>query len=279
MPSSLQKVQKHVNKKKGAKASALHEFSRDARRLRRAGNRDEKVSRSNKIQRMSNNQWTERTAFFRDQLPDVLHPFETAEIQHLIEEYLARHDEELAELRRERREGRPKSTRQVQLEQAVDVERKEYVSGYWMPDLQDFESLQKMEAWNGEWTGLANLRFARVDSEGRVKTSQFPPKGGSWQNTKKDVVKLPDFGADIVRRWLRFAYGGPLIINDVPDDFSTGASTSVLAQLYAFGEYIQDISFRLCVLDTLISRICEPDTDGKYWYPNEGTVTIVHKAC
>ncbi|KAK6443672.1 translation machinery-associated protein 16 [Oleoguttula sp. CCFEE 5521] len=179
MPSSLQKVQKHVNKKKGAKASALHEFSRDARRLRRAGNRDEKVSRGNKIQRMSNNQWTERTAFFRDQLPDVLHPFETAEIQRLIEEYLARHDEELAELRSERREGRPKSTRQVQLEQAVDVERKEYVSGYWMPDLQDFESLQKMEAWDGEWTGLANLRFARVDSEGRVKASQFPPKGGS----------------------------------------------------------------------------------------------------
>nr|OQO18002.1 hypothetical protein B0A51_12891 [Rachicladosporium sp. CCFEE 5018] len=179
MPSSLQKVQKHVNKKKGAKASALHEFSRDARRLRRAGNRDEKVSRSNKIQRMSNNQWTERTAFFRDQLPDVLHPFETAEIQRLIEEYLSRHDEELAQLKSERREGRPKSTRHVQLEQAVDVERKEYVSGYWMPDLQDFESLQKMEAWDGEWTGLANLRFARVDSEGRVKASQFPPKGGS----------------------------------------------------------------------------------------------------
>ena len=45
MPSrSLQKVQKHISKKKRAPGE-LHEESRDARRLRRAGARDERVAR------------------------------------------------------------------------------------------------------------------------------------------------------------------------------------------------------------------------------------------
>lgn len=44
MPVALHKVQKHISKKRGG-ADALHEFSRDARRLRRAGHRVERLSR------------------------------------------------------------------------------------------------------------------------------------------------------------------------------------------------------------------------------------------
>lgn len=44
MARTFQKVHKHVNKKKGA-VEALHENSRDAKRLRRAGARDDRVSR------------------------------------------------------------------------------------------------------------------------------------------------------------------------------------------------------------------------------------------
>lgn len=44
MPVALHKVQKHITKKRGA-AEALHENSRDARRLRRAGHRDDRLSR------------------------------------------------------------------------------------------------------------------------------------------------------------------------------------------------------------------------------------------
>lgn len=39
---NLQKVQKHISKKRGA-VGAMHENSRDAQRLRRAGARDERL--------------------------------------------------------------------------------------------------------------------------------------------------------------------------------------------------------------------------------------------
>lgn len=45
MARSLNKVQKQISKKRGGKPNSLHENSRDARRLRAAGAREEKVSR------------------------------------------------------------------------------------------------------------------------------------------------------------------------------------------------------------------------------------------
>ena len=45
MARSLQKVQKQIAKKRGGKPTALHENSRDARRLRTAGAREDKLTR------------------------------------------------------------------------------------------------------------------------------------------------------------------------------------------------------------------------------------------
>lgn len=45
MARALSKVQKKISKKRGGKPTALHENSRDAQRLRRAGAREEKLAR------------------------------------------------------------------------------------------------------------------------------------------------------------------------------------------------------------------------------------------
>lgn len=46
MPSTLDKARKHINKKKGADASgALHQFSRDSKRLQTAQIRDERLEK------------------------------------------------------------------------------------------------------------------------------------------------------------------------------------------------------------------------------------------
>lgn len=45
MPKNLAKVQKKIAKKKGKSVSSLHENSRDAKRLRRAGARSEKLDK------------------------------------------------------------------------------------------------------------------------------------------------------------------------------------------------------------------------------------------
>ncbi|KAI6909719.1 hypothetical protein KC318_g9043 [Hortaea werneckii] len=179
MPSKLAKVQKQVTKKKGQRSTALHEKSRDSLRMQKAGARDDRVARVTAVREKANRQWLERIAFFQDRLPDTLHPMDVEQIQTLIQEYLSRDEDELAQIKSERRPGRPPSTRQTVLEQTREMERKEFESGFWLPNLQDEETLVKLDGWKGDWAGLGVLRFVRVDAKGGVHESQFPPRGAS----------------------------------------------------------------------------------------------------
>lgn len=179
MPSKLAKVQKHVAKKKGAKINSLHENSRDAKRLRNAGTRDDRVARLSAIREKANKLWLDRVAFVQARLPETLHPLDVESIRHIIEDYLARNDDEIVSLKAERRSGRPASTRQTLLEQQKHVDESEYDSGFWTPNLQDDVTLTKLDGWNGEWVALSTMSFVRVNRKGHVSASEFPPRGAS----------------------------------------------------------------------------------------------------
>lgn len=179
MPSALAKVQKHVKKKKGDKIKSLHENSRDAQRLRRAGNRDDRAARLSSIREQVNKQWIDRIAFFQKRLPETLHPLKIEKVLSLIHQYVARNDDELAQLMEERRNGRPPSTRQTLLKQQREHDAKEFESGLWLPNLQDEETLVKLDGWKGDWVSLGTMRFVRVDERRGLKESQFPPRGAS----------------------------------------------------------------------------------------------------
>jgi translation machinery-associated protein 16 len=84
-------------------------------------------------------------------------------------------DEEINALQAERRSGRPATTRQQLLELAKDNEKKEYKSGLWVPNLQDEQTLLKLDAWEHDWLSLGNMEFVRIDDEGVIKEAQFPP--------------------------------------------------------------------------------------------------------
>lgn len=179
MPSKLSKVQKSIGKKKGSKINALHENSRDAQRLRRAGSRDDTVARKHSVREKANLPWLDRVNFFKDNLPDTLHPLTVPEMQDLVERFVHRADEDLEQLKQERRKGRPPSTWQTLIEQHMDLEGKEYESGFWMPDLRDEETLVKLDGWKREWPGLGQMRYVRLDKNGVINESHFPPKGSS----------------------------------------------------------------------------------------------------
>ncbi|KAL8780562.1 MAG: hypothetical protein Q9194_000833 [Teloschistes cf. exilis] len=153
MPKNLAKVQKQIARKKGAATSSLHENSRDAKRLRRAGARSEKL---------------EKLAAARAK---AYQPYRKL--------YLSRNADELATIQSERRPGRPTSTREDTLKQGIDVEDKEYASGLWIPDISDAATVDRLAAWNGEWSSLNNLRFVRIAKDGVKHTSSFPPNGNS----------------------------------------------------------------------------------------------------
>jgi translation machinery-associated protein 16 len=120
-----------------------------------------------------------RTKSFQSYTMEHGAPLTVAEIQAMIDDFLGRDDEELATLQASRRAGRPPTTRETLLKQNQTMEQGEYASGFWVPDLENIDVLQKLKMWDGKWASLATLKFSRIAKDGTKKESSFPPKGMS----------------------------------------------------------------------------------------------------
>ncbi|KAI9816491.1 MAG: hypothetical protein M1827_001623 [Pycnora praestabilis] len=178
MPKSFAKVHKKISKKRG-NINSLHENSRDSQRLRRAGARDDKLGRVSTARAKANQPHIQRVAFFQQATREASSPLPPDAVHVLIERYLQRDSEELANLRTERRPGRPTSTREDLLNQKATTEVKEFDTGFWMPDIEDTDNLAFLERWNGEWSSLNTMKFVRITRTGVRLDSSFPPKGQS----------------------------------------------------------------------------------------------------
>ncbi|EXJ73794.1 uncharacterized protein A1O5_03556 [Cladophialophora psammophila CBS 110553] len=177
MARSLNKVQKQISKKRGGKLNALHENSRDAKRLRRAGAREEKLGRLMDAAARANQVYVDRVAWFKSALEGSSGPLTDEEMQVLTQSFIDREDEELAEAKQQRRPGRPPTKVEEKISQRKEVEDREFRAGFWIPELRNGESRSKVERWAGEWGGLNTLDFVRVIKSGDIKPSSFPPKG------------------------------------------------------------------------------------------------------
>ncbi|KAI6245512.1 Translation machinery-associated protein 16 [Erysiphe necator] len=177
MTKGLEKLQKHIIKKKG-KNSALHENSRDAQRLRRAQGRDDKLEKMALARRKMDRPLLERAKYFQKsiQLSDgkIL---EMEEIQTLIKRFLEQFKEELLQCKKQRRPGRPSSAREDLMRLKVAAGEKEHQNGFYMPDLADENNILLLKKWEGSWSYLATLKWVRISSTGNVQISRFPPKG------------------------------------------------------------------------------------------------------
>lgn len=176
MPRALNKVQKHISKKKGGKPTALHENSRDARRLRTAGAREDKIARIATAAARSNRIYVNRVAWMKDHLGELNTPLTDEEVIQVVKDYIAREDDELNELKAAQRPGRPKSKAEERIQVRIDAEEHEFASGFWAPDFRDEEALQKLQRWTEDWAGLGYLKVVRVYKNGEIKASSFPPK-------------------------------------------------------------------------------------------------------
>jgi hypothetical protein len=72
----------------------------------------------------------ERAAFFQNAIQESKGPLELPAIQALIETFVHQNDEEYAQLRKERRAGRPASTREDILRMKIAVDEKEHEIGF-----------------------------------------------------------------------------------------------------------------------------------------------------
>ncbi|KAJ5455134.1 hypothetical protein N7475_010255 [Penicillium sp. IBT 31633x] len=178
MPVTLEKVHKQISKKRNT-LNALHENSRDAHRLRKAGARDDRLSRHNATVSRARQPYMDRIRYIYEAIQETTEALTTEEICEFVTKYIDRDTEEIKQLESERRKGRPPSKREEALKQRVQTEDREFFTGLWMPDLGDQYAMTAMRTWNGHWSGLSAIKFMRFTKNGEKLPSTFPPKSMS----------------------------------------------------------------------------------------------------
>lgn len=175
MPKSLEKTRKRIAKKRNGNI-VLHEFSRDTKKLHKAQVRDERLEKLAAARKKHDQPLIHRITFFQKAAEENDgQAFDLAKVQDLIKEYVHQHDQELEELKRSRRPGRPASTKEDLLRLKVETLRKEQQNGFFLPDLLKQNNLDLLKRWEGAWSFLASLSFVRINEAGTVKPSSFPP--------------------------------------------------------------------------------------------------------
>ncbi|KAF8216418.1 hypothetical protein K438DRAFT_1925583 [Mycena galopus ATCC 62051] len=87
------------------------------------------------------------------------------ELHTLARAWVARHDGALAEEQAARRKGRPKSAKEMRIEELKLREQEIYRTGMEIPDLTDAPTLARFRKWDVKSLGYAHLlRFARISS-------------------------------------------------------------------------------------------------------------------
>ncbi|PBP20840.1 putative Translation machinery-associated protein 16 [Diplocarpon rosae] len=179
MPKSLEKTRKKISKKKG-NITALHENSRDVQRLRRAGMRDDKLVKVAAARRKNDRPLIQRATYFQEAIrANDGKPLDLETVKSLIQSFVHQKDEEFSQLMKERRPGRPASTREDLLKTKIAADEKEYENGFYLPDLTDENNVIFLDRWEGSWPYLSTLKWVRISSSGQIQEAKFPPKGES----------------------------------------------------------------------------------------------------
>ncbi|KAH0441976.1 hypothetical protein CcaCcLH18_01836 [Colletotrichum camelliae] len=198
MPTTLSKTRKQIAKKRNGHVEALHEFSRDSKRLHKASVRDDKLQKLAATRGKKEQPMLTRASYFQKAIQEKgSKPLELATIQELIHEcvYIAssearksdlfcsfvhQYDEEYAEVKKTRRPGRPASAKEDLLKLKISTLEDEYKgNGFYLPDLTNDSNILMLDRWEGSWAYLASVAWVRINADGNTKKSSFPPKGSS----------------------------------------------------------------------------------------------------
>ncbi|KAJ3481658.1 hypothetical protein NLG97_g7767 [Lecanicillium saksenae] len=178
MPTSLHKTRKAISKKRGGEVNALHAKSRDSKRLRMAHARDIRLDKLASARSKKEEPIVDRIEYFHNQLKEKdVTSLELSEVQNLIHNFVHQHDEELDEVKKARRPGRPASTREDLLKRKIDTLEEEWEKGFLIPNIFDEENGQKLLGYEGSWAYLATIAWSKVSKAGKVSKGDFPSKG------------------------------------------------------------------------------------------------------
>lgn len=126
-----------------------------------------------------------RVGYFKIETKDSTAPLSTAQVRNLIERYACRllgsggrcklicgsprwvhrDDDELSRIQSERRSGRPASPKEDLLKQRINRELEEFRTGFYVPDLQNWENMEWLQRWDGSVGSLAQVKFTRISKD------------------------------------------------------------------------------------------------------------------
>jgi translation machinery-associated protein 16 len=154
-----------LKKIKGKKEQA-HPNSRKANQIQRAALRDERISAATTQRSKEHMKFVNRIGFFKIAAMSTDSPtIDDAQARVLVQTYIDRNKGEQADLAAARRPGRPKSSREDQLQMLYDVEMSEFRSGFKIPDLLDDKNVAMLKAWPGDYGGLQKINMRLLQKE------------------------------------------------------------------------------------------------------------------
>lgn len=163
-PSSpLQISERSIKKKSGP----THPHSRRATQLARVALRKDKLQHAKNVRSRSSNAKVDRLSTLILMLPDDVDSLPDLAAVHTFigDNFLTRHQDELHELKADRRPGRPPHKREIELKEIIAKELQEYAEGFEIPDLTSKTNVQLLREWQGDPQALPLFRMVRISSK------------------------------------------------------------------------------------------------------------------
>ncbi|KAG0273748.1 hypothetical protein BGZ95_010464 [Linnemannia exigua] len=148
----------------------IHPSSRKAQQVMRVVLRKDRLEHRQKVRANNSFSTSDRILWFRHAVPDDVKTLTREEQHALIEEYLARYNEEYESLVALHRPGkvRPKAAREDMLAAFIAKERQEYASGFEIPDFSSPKNVVILREWDGDLNSLNRIKMVRLNDPNYV---------------------------------------------------------------------------------------------------------------
>ncbi|KAF9352859.1 translation machinery-associated protein 16 [Mortierella sp. AD094] len=143
----------------------IHPSSRKAQQVMRVVLRKDRLEQRQKTRAANSFTLSDRILWFRHAVPEDMVTLTREQHHELIEEYLARFNEEYESLVALHRPGkiRPKASREDMLTLVMVKERQEYASGFELPDFSSPKNVKLLREWDGDLNSLNRIKMIRLN--------------------------------------------------------------------------------------------------------------------
>ncbi|SNX82815.1 uncharacterized protein MEPE_01521 [Melanopsichium pennsylvanicum] len=159
------------------KSGPTHPYSRRATQLARVAHRRDKLTQAKSVRHRFSNAKVDRLSTLILMLPDDVDALPDLQSVHafISENFLTRHDDELEQLKSERRPGRPPHNRELELKQIIAKELQEYDEGFELPDLTSTINVKLIRDWQGDPQALPLFRMVRISGKNHDECKLMHP--------------------------------------------------------------------------------------------------------